>query len=318
MHFFIHIPKTAGTSFRIAAEEYLGAERVIYDYGEHSPVTSACVREYLYGRDEPDLAGLVQHWQVSQPALIAGHKGLKRFAPVVRLDHVLTFLREPLARCFSEYAHLVKHGCHEGSFRSFFSNEKRINRQLRMLSGVPFQALGMVGITEHYGDGLSLINDHCAWAVSVKRLNKAGWLARKLSRVSAADRAEFATLHAADLALYDAACRVLNQRLSLQRSGQPFVHGGWAMDESGHITGWAWRAGERSDESVSLELWHDGELIETQQSGQRSSQFSGYEVPRAGEVGFAFNQRIAGWPEAQRRLNVRVVPTGQTLLSMLV
>lgn len=187
VHFFTHIPKTAGTSFRLAAEDDLGSQRVIYDYGAHSSVTSACVRQYLYESDELDLEGLAQHWQTSKPVLIAGHKGLKQFSSVIRLDRIMTFFRDPLARCFSEYVHLLKQGRYEGSFRSFFSNEKRINRQLRMLSGVPFQALGIVGVTKRYRDSLSLINDHFSWDIRARKLNKSGWLAPKLSRVSAAD-----------------------------------------------------------------------------------------------------------------------------------
>ena len=46
--FFIHIPKTAGTSFRKAAEEYYGLERICYDYAPHSGETSKIVIQEVY------------------------------------------------------------------------------------------------------------------------------------------------------------------------------------------------------------------------------------------------------------------------------
>jgi len=42
---FIHIPKTAGTSFRVAAEKYFGEDNTFYDYSAKSPETSAEILE---------------------------------------------------------------------------------------------------------------------------------------------------------------------------------------------------------------------------------------------------------------------------------
>ncbi len=45
---FVHVPKTAGTSFRLAAEQYFGRSHVETDYGEHDTATSQTVRETVY------------------------------------------------------------------------------------------------------------------------------------------------------------------------------------------------------------------------------------------------------------------------------
>ena len=41
--FFIHIPKTAGSSFRVAAEQYFGSEATYFDYGNGSKETSESI-----------------------------------------------------------------------------------------------------------------------------------------------------------------------------------------------------------------------------------------------------------------------------------
>ena len=37
---FVHIPKTAGTSFRLAAQQFYGENNVFFDYGLESVETS--------------------------------------------------------------------------------------------------------------------------------------------------------------------------------------------------------------------------------------------------------------------------------------
>lgn len=74
--FFVHIPKTAGTSFRQGAEKYFSSERIVYDYGANSKVTSPLAKEFLHA-DQPDF------WQFRQaldnPAMISGHVPITRF-----------------------------------------------------------------------------------------------------------------------------------------------------------------------------------------------------------------------------------------------
>ncbi len=56
MIFFVHIPKTAGTSFRLGAESYFGRERIVYDYGKGSPASTPVVVDTLYA--EPKISGV--------------------------------------------------------------------------------------------------------------------------------------------------------------------------------------------------------------------------------------------------------------------
>ena len=50
---FVHIPKTAGTSFRIAAQEYFGKKNTFYDYSSKSDETSKEIIDTVYSAKDP-------------------------------------------------------------------------------------------------------------------------------------------------------------------------------------------------------------------------------------------------------------------------
>ena len=61
---FLHIPKTAGTSFRVAVLQRLGgASRVAFDYGGKHPETHDMVRRHLHA-EAPDHAAF-RDWLTS-------------------------------------------------------------------------------------------------------------------------------------------------------------------------------------------------------------------------------------------------------------
>ena len=45
---FVHIPKTAGTSFRLGADQYFGEKMVCRDYGPKAPETSEDEQSIYY------------------------------------------------------------------------------------------------------------------------------------------------------------------------------------------------------------------------------------------------------------------------------
>ena len=44
----VHIPKTGGTSLRVAAEQCFGRKHMLYDYGERARLTSELVLQWVY------------------------------------------------------------------------------------------------------------------------------------------------------------------------------------------------------------------------------------------------------------------------------
>lgn len=69
--FFVHVPKTAGTSFRKSAEECLGVDAVEYDYEPTSLETTDIIRRWVYEKN--DFFELNNHFQTSCMSFLSGH-----------------------------------------------------------------------------------------------------------------------------------------------------------------------------------------------------------------------------------------------------
>lgn len=129
---FIHIPKTAGTTF----------SNILYRNYKTSEVFTLYERAFLLKRLDK-----LSHNR-NCPKLITGHVGvgIHDYLPNVKY---ITFLRSPVKRVFSMYNHIVrnrKHYLHDKvvqmSFNEYlkFSGDESIhNSQLRFISGLKFK-----------------------------------------------------------------------------------------------------------------------------------------------------------------------------------
>ena len=306
LHFFVHIPKTAGTSFRLAAEREFCRERVVYDYGPQSPVTSDCIQQHLYGEGEEDKSALYAHCLRQGVKLIAGHRPVTRFLEGVGVANIITFVREPLARVFSQYLHFKRHHGFEGTFHEFFSEPARQNAQAKMLLGVPPQALGFVGITEHYRQSLRMINSLYGWRLGRKHANRSGFFAPGPNGVAEEEQALFYEVNNDDVALYREMCWLFDIRRALAAQSQPFAHAQMKVVDGGQILGWAWWA-EPVDEPVRIEVCVNGVSAMTVTADGPHEGWGSSGAPEHGRVAFAAN--LGARPGD--RINCRVAQTGQ-------
>jgi len=166
----VHTPKTAGTSFRWALEKHFGKSRVIRDYGPHSTVTSDVVRKYLYSGDEPKgPEGLVTEISNDGSRILIGHFPLLKYTNFFEAGKIITFVRDPLIRMCSEYLHRAKDGSFTGTFSEFLQRPGYQNMQSRLLSGISAETF--IGVTEHYPEGLQIINRTTGWNLSTRKKN---------------------------------------------------------------------------------------------------------------------------------------------------
>ncbi|MDT8322174.1 MAG: hypothetical protein RQ826_16785 [Xanthomonadales bacterium] len=312
MHFFVHIPKTAGTSFRVAAERWFSPEKVAYDYGEESPVTTACVHRYMYEGEAEDKAGLRRHWEQQGMQLVAGHKAVGRYLDLVGVTRALTFVREPLARAFSAYLHFRREHGFEGSFREFVENPNHQNVHAALLGSISLRALGFVGLTEQYRKSLQLINYQYGWKLRHKRRNRSGFFQPGPESVSEEDKALFRRLNGKDYALYADAEWYFNLRRDLAENKLPFAHAEIEKAEPGMVAGWAWWEcyDNYSDRPVQIEIRINDKKVKTVSADQPRKAWERHGAPNQGCVGFQARIDAAKGD----RLTCRVAETGQPLM----
>lgn len=195
---FIHIPKTAGSSFRLAAERHFGPEAMLFDYGAEAAQTSPLVRHWIYERQDP--AGFRGAVGAGSFRFLSGHFNREKYEdlPGARL---VTWMRDPVSRLWSSYRHWRRHRGFTGSFREFLEQPRRRNQQARIL-GDRVDGLSFVGLTERYAADLVAFNAAFGTAFWVLRANEAP--VQDTDRPSEEDVAHARVLNDRDQALYEA------------------------------------------------------------------------------------------------------------------
>lgn len=208
-YLFVHIPKTAGTSFRLAVEQAFDG-RVAYDYARKATETSDGVRRFVY--DRKDMAGLDGWLAGERSVMLGGHFHFAKYAALFPPERVITFLREPLARIVSEHEHALRHHGFDGTLLDFASKPRNQNLQSGMLEGVPLEAAAFVGITERYGESLRLLKRRLGWELPalVRNVNpRATQLAGSYPLEPDVEE-QLKAWNPLDIALYERACSHLS------------------------------------------------------------------------------------------------------------
>lgn len=237
--FFLHLPRTAGTTLNSIIRDNFTNEEIISVYS---------AQEYKEFRE-------IDSSRLNGVRVIQGHLFLDEYSPpriYSRNVSVFTFLREPVARLVSEYlflktwpenhmyAYLNDNGV---TFREYLlSDEARLayrgkNFMTRFFTGMDFalnafpqtaydaaahnleHEFGFVGIQERFDESLLLLGDF----MGLKSLcyEKRNVLASgQIEQISEDDLALARELNAADIKLYDFACDLFAKRV--ERLGRFF------------------------------------------------------------------------------------------------
>lgn len=305
--FFVHIPKTAGTSFRKAAESYFGSDHVCYDYAPASVETSDLVREEIY--QKKDFSAFYKKYSAIDKNFLSGHVHAGKYIGLFGARDTVVFLRDPIQRTISEYKHFCRDLGYEGDFRSFYREPGFIDRQKKMLSAVPLMAFGFVGLTERYEESLRQINDRYDTRIEGMELNRGRKSIGQDYDLEPEVLAELQQLNREDLALYQQAVELFAQRERLWQEGLPFVHGAIQQANPKSLVGWAWW--DRSDEPVVVEVLHEGRVLGEASAHDLRPGMLRFGLPRYGYVGF----RVV-YPRplpAGAKVICRVKATGQLL-----
>ena len=162
--FFIHSPKTAGSSFRVAAEQYFGTEATYFDYGKESSETHLDILKFEYESKDRYLAAK----SIKKNAkFLSGHVIYPKYAPFFSTKSVVTFVRDPAQQVRSHYEHFSRLHGYKGSFEDFIKENRFANMQSKALNGVWTDAIGFIGITERYNESLALFNKYYGTDIKV-------------------------------------------------------------------------------------------------------------------------------------------------------
>jgi hypothetical protein len=310
---FVHVPKTAGTSFRKSLESQ-GQAKMLYDYGEH-PESSPALLENLHED------GSIKDESIFDPDklnVICGHVRFQKYARCIEPQNVLSILRNPVERVVSEYQHLVRHAGMATTFADFIAMPKQINKQYRMLDGTDTSGGGLFGLTSHYDCFLELVKKRFNISVETSVLNQApdsDHAERFTIPVDEINRAY--ELNRKDLALFFSVAKQF--RKSLQAAGVSVVPDKEAqcncrLDRDRKIVGWVAR---EDAECIFVELNVNGQRRvivsldqkrpDVVQQGLSKNPMCGFSYPLAmlgARPGDDVGMRVAGAPHCSRTLRV--------------
>lgn len=145
INFIVHIPKTAGTSFRYVLQKN-EAVRMLYDYGKESPESTP----ELTRINPVKLTSESEIFDADKFNFICGHVPYSKYAPCVSPASVVSIVRNPIERLVSEYQHLKRHEKYAHNFAYFSSDQLQQNKQWKMLRGVEQKPGALIGLTSHY------------------------------------------------------------------------------------------------------------------------------------------------------------------------
>jgi len=223
----VHMPKTAGLSFRASLEACFG-EGFRHDYQDYPLAQAAQVRR----QQAQDWGRAAQAADFAGVTCMHGH-----FLPLKYLELArtlpctfVTWLREPVERLVSHYYYwqraydpasdltspLHRRVIEEGwSLQRFCLAPELRNVYSEFLWGFPFQRLDFIGITEFFADDLWYFSQQVLGnKMQAHTLNRraAPGEGEHQAPLSAAARSEIEAWHAADMALYRQALELRKAR----------------------------------------------------------------------------------------------------------
>ena len=170
MIIYVHVPKTGGTSLRMAAAEHFGEEAMLYDYGPEAPRTSPIVRELFYEAGEPQrLADWIRDHHVE---FISGHFRLDRYPALLPEAELITWVRDPVERVRSQYQHRSRFLGEKSPIHRFVEKKRWTNIMTRQ-TGTDASRFKVIGVLERHEESIAALNTHLGLALTSRHDNRA-------------------------------------------------------------------------------------------------------------------------------------------------
>lgn len=273
---FIHIPKTAGTSFKSALSKCVGDNKVVLNYGIESEDTST-----LFLDNKEDMYNFSKVIRSKKVSAYIGHFQLKHCVYLFSPQNIVTMLRDPVDQVYSHYRHLLRAGSFSGSLRDFVQNRQFQNVQSKYLNGYSEAHLAFVGITEKYDESIKLFN--AVFDINMDSLFKNQDVS-SYDALSSDDIELIKVNNTLDIWLYSRGLHLFDERQKFIDDKKLWVHGAVETVSAHHISGFAYSFG--SESAVKLIVSINGVFIKTFSANVMRPDLRAIHVPRDGYVGF--------------------------------
>lgn len=280
---FIHIPKTAGTSFRLAAKKYLGEINTFYDYGP-SIETSKEIHRCIY--KEQDMYELSKSFSKHDRLFLSGHYGVAKYASLFETLNIITFVRNPVEQVLSHYKHYTSHHGYKDDLSTFIKDKRFKNIQSRLLGVKPIELYGFIGLTEKYNKSVELINDCYGLDIKIIKTNE-NLIKELTSDTLNEDIVELIeTENQEDIKLYEKVRKIFNERVSCHTENKPYTNLLIQEKTNNKITGCAFQ--KKSDEAIEIDIYNKEEYLSTVVAKEYRPGLIRQRVPRKGYIGFDY------------------------------
>lgn len=307
---FVHIPKTAGTSFRKSLEK--ADCEMFYDYAAENPVTSKVVCSFIY--EQNDFLKFKAYFDKPLGRVLSGHFALNKYSNFVDSNAIVTFVREPVQQVVSHYNHHVKLSNFEGSITDFIHSDKFKNNQSKMLASLPLSLIGFVGVTESYQESLNCLQRFSGLEVLELHDNVNLSPSVQVTALDARLKKEIEDLNRQDVELYKNAMELLSCRVKFCEKYNPDL---WVYSlissKNYELRGCAFFHGDSS--AVELSIYQDNKLVDEVVANQFCGLFPKVNFPRGRYIGFACNMRRL---DKSKEIKVLVKSTNQLIFEGLL
>lgn len=305
---FVHIPKTAGTSFRLAAKQFYGEGNVFFDYAPESIETSSEIIDAVYS--EEDLYKFYKQLTKLPSSFLSGHFPANKYMMLYDTTDIVSFVRDPLKQIVSHYNHHVKHLDYQKTLSDFVMDQRFQNLQSRLLSQRDIGMYGFLGITEQYDKSIEIFNTTYHTNLKSIHENKVDESSVKIDEIDEKLIGAIHRVNDKDVKFYKSVCQQFDIRKKLHEQNKPFTYGMIQKRNKTAVIGCAFQSS--CDDAVDIDIYYHDKKMTTIAANLHKPGLANQGVPRRGFIGFHYH-----WKDNKidaKDIRCIVKETGQEIL----